>query len=130
MSVKFSSGVHVDPYRKVGYIDGPDGHLVWRTGTGGNVEVLHLRALSPGQGGGTRMLREMLSRLRTDPPYATVFGFTRITNHDARRFYLNSGVTLTEVPRVYAEGAAVLFTARYDYLLGFHGLKDNHDKVL
>jgi ribosomal protein S18 acetylase RimI-like enzyme len=113
---------HVTPFRKVCYLDGPDGHLVWRLGTGGNIEILHLRAASPGGGAGTRMLREMLRLLQTDPPYATVFGFTRTPNVEARGFYAASGFTTFTVPGVYADGTAVLFTAPYKYLLGYHSI--------
>jgi CheY-like chemotaxis protein len=81
-----------------------------------------LRAASPGGGAGTRMLREMLRLLQTDPPYATVFGFTRTPNVEARGFYAASGFTTFTVPGVYADGTAVLFTAPYKYLLGYHSI--------
>lgn len=111
---------HVDPYRRIGYVSRDGGYIVWRTGTGGNVEVLHLKADPPMRGTGTSLLREMLLTLESDPPYATVFGFTRVGNMAGRAFYKSSGFTLVEVPGVYAEGRAVLFTAVYGELFETH----------
>lgn len=107
------------------YINGPDGYLVWRRGTGDNVEITHIRSARPG--GGPTMLKEMLEGLKSNPPYGglgTVFGFTRTSNAAALRFYRNMGFILTLVAGVYAEGAAYLFSASYSDLRERHGIYD------
>lgn len=120
---RFSLPDHILPYRKVEYIDSEDGYLVWRVGTGRNVEILHFRAYQPGHGVGRKLLTATLVQLSGNPPYHSVFGFTRAVNQEAQQFYAAMGFTLTTVPGVYKDGQAVLFTATYDYLLGYHNLK-------
>jgi ribosomal protein S18 acetylase RimI-like enzyme len=94
------------------------GYVVWRRGTGGNVELLHLRAA---QGHGRRLLRRMLDGLASDPPYCTVFGFTRVGNVTAQGFYKAMGFTLTQVAGVYADGSAVVFSQTFEKLKAIHG---------
>jgi hypothetical protein len=108
----------VRPYQAVHYHRGPEGYIVWRRGTGGNVELLHLHANEPG--GGKRLLAAMLSRLLDCPPYATVFGFTRAGNVRGQQFYLDNGFDLTTVKGVYADGSAVVFSQSFDRLLELH----------
>jgi GNAT superfamily N-acetyltransferase len=108
-------------YSHADCVSHPDWGLVrWRWGTGDNVELTHLRANTPGAGNGRRLLRAMLTILRDDPPYATVFGFTRTGNAEAQAFYRAMGFTITPVAGVYADGTAVLFSARYDDLCRLH----------
>jgi GNAT superfamily N-acetyltransferase len=97
-----------------------DGVIGWRWGTGDNVELTHLRATQNRNGHGRRLLVGMLLALRAEPPYCTVFGFTRTGNLVAQEFYRAMGFTLTPVAGVYADGAAVLFSARYDDLCRLH----------
>jgi hypothetical protein len=111
---------HVVPFTQVASFESEDGYVVWRRGTGDNVELLHLRSYRPGAG--TRLLRVMLTRLKDDPPYATVFGFCLRSNPKAQEFYLRQGFTLSFVTGVYAEGEAVVFSARYDDLCRRHEL--------
>jgi ribosomal protein S18 acetylase RimI-like enzyme len=118
----FDHARHVEVYRRVGYVQDAAGYVVWRAGTGGNCELLHLKVREPGNGHGTRLLREMLARLRADPPYAAVFGFVRKSNTSARLFYQGRGFVLSEVEGVYADGAAVVFSQRYDRLCEIHGI--------
>lgn len=101
---------------------GGAGYILWRVGTGGNVELLDLQvtATAQGSGVGTEMFQEMLRRLKYDPPYATVFGFTRTCNKAAQVFYQNLGFVLSPVHGVYADGTAVLFSASYDDLRRVH----------
>lgn len=93
------------------------GFIAWRRGTGGNVELLHLRSFSAGCGYGRQLVYAMLEQLRKEPPYYSVFGFTRVGNDEAQRFYGALGFNLQTVCGLYAEGEAVLFWQDYQELL-------------
>lgn len=118
--MKMNSSKHVDPYRQMGYVDDEDGYIVWRTGTGGNVELLHLNTVEDGRGCGKRLLTKMLQNLRLSPPYATIFGFCLFSNLSAKDFYLRMGFDISEVEGVYDEGRAYVFSQRYDRLKQLH----------
>lgn len=106
---------------RVGVVHGPDGsYLTWRRGTGENVEITNLKAAEPGHGVGTALLRGLLEQLLADPPYHTVYGFTRTTNEAAQAFYSASGFALSWVHGVYRDGAAVVFSAPYHELCALH----------
>ena len=98
------------------------GHIAWRWGTGDNVELTHLKASEEGKGYGKSLLRDMLTVLKQNPPYATVFGFTRTVNLKAQAFYQDNGFILTRVAGVYDDGGAVVFSARYKDLCELHGV--------
>lgn len=108
----------IEPFGKVSWLETMDGYVVWRRGTGDNVELLHLK--SKASGGGTRLLRGMLEALEENPPYSTVFGFTRLVNDKAHSFYLKCGFDLTMVQGVYADGHAIVFSAPYSDLRELH----------
>lgn len=107
----------VAPFTKVWMVQRPNGYIVWRRGTGDNVELLHLRTFSPGKGTGRELVKAMLKKLLDRPPYATVFGFTRTVNLASQEFYKALGFELTEVKGVYADGTAVLFSQTFKILL-------------
>lgn len=114
-------GEQVDPFRRVEWhVDDDGGYVVWRRGTGGNCELLHLKAARPGLGSGGRLLRVMLQALAADPPYATVFGFTLPDNTAAHAFYEAMGFELNTVKGVYQAGSAVLFSQTYEGLCQLH----------
>lgn len=100
------------------------GYLYYRWGTGDNVEITHLKVDEPyrGNGYGTELIVLLLQELQEIPPYATVFGFTRWENLEARLFYRSVGFGLSLVSGVYADGKCVLFSAHYDHLKEVHGL--------
>lgn len=91
------------------------GTIHWRAGSGGNVELLYLRIRDncQRQGHGTELLRTLV---RSVNPYATVYGFTRVSNTAAQAFYRKHGFSLTVVDGVYDDGHAVLFSARHSDL--------------
>lgn len=119
---------YVDPFKEVYTVNNTDGYIVWRIGTGWNIELLHLRAYQPGNGAGTRLFREMLSRIEQSGqrPYATVYGFTRTTNYPAKKFYQSLGFSLSYVSGVYADGDAVVFSQSYERLIATY-LKGAYD---
>lgn len=103
-------------------VDSPESVLEWRVGTGDNVEIIRFRTAAPRRGVGTRLLHEMVTVLRPDPPYHTVYGFTRSSNAAGRAFYRKHGFALTEVTGVYADGTAVVFSQPFaDLLARFPG---------
>jgi hypothetical protein len=105
---------YVEPYTRIETRETPDGYIVWRLGTGENIELLHLKSFK--DGGGFRLVRLMLNELLKTPPYSSVFGFTRIVNTEAHRFYEKCGFTLSMVDGIYADGRAVVFSAKFEKL--------------
>lgn len=102
-----------------------DGSMIrWRNGTGGNLELTYLKTTVARQGIGRKLFRVLLERNLKSPPYATVYGFTRVANVDAQAFYRAMGFTLTTVRGVYDDGEAFVFSARYDDLCQLHGVAD------
>ena len=92
-----------------------DGYIAWRVGTGENVELLYIKSEMPG--GGSRLLTAMVDALRINPPYCTVFGFTRCCNDVAHAFYRKWGFALSRVKGVYSDGEAIVFSTKYTDLL-------------
>lgn len=107
----------VDRFQNIWSIHDDHGHIVWRRGTGDNVELLHIRVNTRREGHGTRLIRQMVLCLSADKPYSTIFGFTRTNNDIAINFYTKLGFTLTKVEGVYAEGEALIFSQKYDDLV-------------
>ena len=108
---------YVDPFAVVSMIDDESGYIVWRLGTGHNVEMLHIHTEEKGKGYGRDLFYRMLGKLRQFSPYHSVFGFTRADNVGAKAFYGALGFDLTGVPGVYADGRCILFHAPYDRLV-------------
>lgn len=111
----------LEEYMDVHVVRAEFGHIIWRKGTGGNAEILYIKATK--KGGGRRLLRLMLSGLVDNPPYngdGTVYGFTREGNLTALAFYDKMGFELSRVAGVYAEGSAVCFSAPYLALVKTH----------
>lgn len=113
---------HINPYLRISYHSDEHGYIVWRRGTGGNVELLHLKVKETRKGHGTRLFREMLRQLQAEPPYAQVFVFTRMENAAARQFYRSMGMIHSTVYGVYADGVAALLSADYNFLRKKHGI--------
>ena len=90
------------------------GFIVWRTGTGGNTELLHIRTWDKGKGHGRRLVYHMLDRIN---PYFSVFGFTRVGNDEAQKFYGTLGFNLQEVSGLYQDGQAIMFWQSYKLLM-------------
>ena len=79
---------YLDPFRGLDYIFIPDeGYIVWRTGTGENVEMLHLRTFIKKRGFGKKLVLSMVDKLKDKKPYHSIYGFTRVDNTEAQLFY-------------------------------------------
>lgn len=108
----FGLNEHIHPYRTVSYVADDTGYVVWRAGTGGNCELLHLRTYQQRKGYGTALFRRMLEQLRANPPYHSVFGFCLGRNAAAQAFYAAQGFQLEQLGRsVYGGDCTVLFHA-------------------
>ncbi len=97
--------------------DAERGFIVWRLGTGRNVELLHVRSFVLRQGNGRRLVYKMLDKLAGAPPYFSVYGFTRTSNERAGGFYESLGFKLQPVEGLYKDGTAVMFWADYRTLM-------------
>ena len=93
------------------------GFIVWRRGTGGNVELLHIKTFEKGKGYGRELFYVMLDRLIDNLPYYSIFGFTRTSNEEAQRFYGALGFNLQEINGLYKDGKAIMFWQSYESLL-------------
>lgn len=92
------------------------GYIVWRFGTGENVELLHIRAFKTGHGLGRRLIRAMIRELKNNPPYHSVFGFALENNEPAIKMYQKTGFETTSCPFPYKGGPAVIFCQKFDSL--------------
>ena len=112
----------IDPFRRIEYVRDDRGHIVWRVGTGGNVELLHIRTHVKRQGHGRQLFYAMLDRLQSDPPYHSVFGFTRSADDEAALFYGALGFNLRRLDGgpfgcgIYRDGLTTVFWQSYDAL--------------
>ena len=127
MSVDDFKKKYITPFRDLYYYySREEGFVVWRMGTGLNVELLHIRAWEPRKGLGTRLLGHMLDRLSADnhslTPYHSIYGFTRIDNNRARGFYAAMGFNLQTIEGLYKEGRAVFFWQEFAELVRLRGL--------
>lgn len=107
----------IEPFNQCSWISSINGYIVWRTGTGLNIELLHIRSYLKGIGIGRRLVYDMLRSLKSSPPYHSVFGFTRSSNTEAQRFYGALGFNLQPFMGLYKEGTAVLFWQSYEALV-------------
>jgi ribosomal protein S18 acetylase RimI-like enzyme len=114
---------YVHPYCGVSFIEWVNGYIVYRRATGDNIELLHIKTHVPGQGTGRGLVLAMLQELKDDPPYESVFGFTRAGNIGSQSFYKALGFDLSSVKGVYADGHAVLFSQKYTTLLELNNVR-------
>lgn len=111
---------YIDPFTDVSFIYDEDrGYIVWRLGTGQNVELLHIRTFEHGQGYGKELFHLMLDALKDDAPYYSIFGFTRVSNNEAHNFYAALGFELQPIKGLYKDGLAIMFWQSYYVLLTF-----------
>lgn len=108
---------YLTPFGKTDHIWSKDGYIVWRLGTGDNIELLHIRSFVKGQGVGRMLVEAMLKELQDSPPYYSVYGFTRVENEGAVKFYKSLGFHVDILDGPYKEGQAVLFSQSYKKLV-------------
>lgn len=110
-------GHYVEKYLPQYYMFFPNrGYIVWRLGTGENVELLHIRSFETGHGLGQRLVKAMLRELKKNPPFHSVFGMTLASNSPAVKMYQNAGFNIMECPFPYKGGNSVVFYQSFDVL--------------
>lgn len=108
----------VENFQGVRFLSYPKrGYIVWRKGTGDNVELLHIYSNERRKGFGTKLIRQMVSQLLKTPPYHTIFGFTRTGNLEAQSFYTSLGFVMSRVHGVYKDGEAFVFSQPFSQLV-------------
>jgi len=123
MSDDFSLRHLVKPYQVVEYVHLPRlGYIVWRLGTGGNIELLHIKAFKKNQGIGKKLFIEMLKKIleNNQEPYHSIFGFTRTLNEQAHNFYSGIGFSLAKINGIYADGSCVIFSQDFKKLIAIN----------
>ena len=92
------------------------GYIVWRFGSGENIELLHIRSFKIGQGLGQRLIKAMLRENKNHPPFHSVFGMTLASNTSAIKMYTKAGFKTMECPFPYKGGNSIIFYQRFDVL--------------
>lgn len=107
-------------YRQDYVYDEEIGYLVWRTGTGNNLEALFIEVRAKGRGDGRVLYRRMVEKLlgSGERPYYSVFGFVLGSNERALGFYRRMGWAVVPLGRsVYMADETVLVWIAWDDLL-------------
>lgn len=103
------------------------GYVVWRWGTGENLEVLFIETAAPGNGQGRELVRRMALRVLESGrrPYHSVFAFRLGSRADAGAFYGALGFHQHFLgPSVYGGDDAVLAWVAWADLLKTLGVGD------
>ena len=110
-------GHYVKKYLPQYYMFFPNrGYIVWRFGTGENIELLHIRSFKTGQGLGQRLIKAMLREIKRHPPYHSVFGMTLASNTSAVKLYQKAGFNTMECPFPYKDWNSIVFYQSFDVL--------------
>ncbi len=112
---------YINDFKNINYIFKNDhGFIVWRLGTGKNIELLHIKTFKKRQGIGKKLFIEMLKKLEINKPYYSIFGFTRVDNIEAQNFYVALGFNIEQVNGLYKDGKCKLFWQSYKKLKELH----------
>lgn len=107
---------YIYPFSGISYIMDYRGCIVWRTGTGGNIEILHITASHKRRGYGTQLFIDMLYNIIDAPPHYSIFGFTRVDNKEAHLFYEALGFKVEPAHGLYKEGECRMFWSPFQKL--------------
>lgn len=115
---------YIKPFTGLDYVFLPGkGFVVWRLGTGGNSELLHIMTFSHGKGHAKELVKEMMKNLLKNPPFYSVFGFALSSRTELKKIYTNLGFLITEdIPAPYLGGPAFIFHQSYEKLKEFYSL--------
>lgn len=118
----------VEPFEKVWRIFIPDnGYIVWRLGTGGNIELLHIRVFELRKGYATMLVRMMLEELKQHPPYHSVFGFAVASKPDIGEIYRHLGFETETIVGMYQSGGTIVFHQEYAKLCTHYDIPHQQD---
>lgn len=90
--------------------DPTKGYLIWQVGTGGNVEITHLRVFEKRKGHATNFMKRFVRLIK---PYHSVYVFCLKSNKPALAAYRSFGFEFTEVPNLYRDDGTMLGTVTY-----------------
>jgi len=109
---------YLEPFRELQYVFWPEkGFIVWRTATGENTELLHLRSFKFGQGYAKELIAEMIKQLEKKPPYYSVFGFGLSNRPELKEIYRHLGFETTEdLEPPYKNGKSMIFWQDFEVL--------------
>lgn len=119
----FTTQKCVSTFAHVDHIENEHGYISWRTGSGANIEILHIRVNdnSKGLGKGKMLIKQMLEVLQqqSKAPYNSVYGFTKASNDVAIKFYESLDFTISKpIDDLYRDERAIVFSIPYTDLLG------------
>jgi ribosomal protein S18 acetylase RimI-like enzyme len=121
MKLEIFKNKYIDPFYGLEYIYiEEEGYIVWRVGTGENIEMLHLRTFYKKRGFGKKLVLSMLDKLKYKKPYHSIYAFTRTCNIESQKFFDALGFNIQHVNGIYKDGQCVLFWASYDELYNKH----------
>ena len=106
---------YVKKFQNIDFIYLPEkGFIVWRLGTGENVELLHIRTFIHKKGYARKLIKEMIKKLKKNPPYYSIFGFALSSRKNLKKIYQRLGFKVTpNISGPYKKGLSFLFYSNY-----------------
>ena len=118
----------LESYAEVSYIWREDlGYIVWRNGTGDNLEFLFIEVVEQGKGKGVELYRLMAKKILEDGkrPYHSIYGFRLTGNTKAGKFYQKMGWHQVDFGQaIYGGDKTTLMWMEWNEFLTKIGLKD------
>lgn len=94
-----------------------NGYIVWRLGTGENIELLHVRAFQTGKGLGPRLVKAMLREIRKRKhPYYSIWGIMLAKNEPVIKMYQKMGFNTQKCDGPYKHGPSVMMWQSFELL--------------
>jgi hypothetical protein len=109
---------YIKKFENINFIYWPKkGFIVWRMGTGENIELLHIKTFIPKKGLAKELIREMIKKLEKTPPYYSIFGFGLSSRENLKDIYQKLGFNVTpDMPGPYKTSLSFLFYQNYENL--------------
>lgn len=109
---------YIEKFKGVDFIYWPEkGFIVWRQGTGENIELLHIRTFVQKNGFAKELIAEMIKKIQKNPPYYSIFGFGLSSRKDLKIIYQRLGFNVTpDMSGPYKSSLSFLFYQSYENL--------------
>lgn len=109
---------YIEKFRDIDFIYWPEkGFIVWRLGTGGNMELLHIRTFIPKKGYAKELIGAMVKKIQNKPPYYSIFGFALSSRENLKEIYRQLGFNVTpDIAGPYKTSPSFLFYQSYEEL--------------
>jgi len=95
-------------FKEIHLIEIPQGHLVWKFGTGDNIELFDIEVEEKQKGYGTQLVKMLLEAVAQYHP-SSIYGFTAGNNIVAQSFYRALGFESVPLGDLYKNKAGVIF---------------------